>query len=748
MEEINMKLLRVKDVKKEIRNKAVKMDDKELFLSNAYNEYLSQMIKGVSMEDDELSAKMFVGNNSDTAFTDGKVTNININNPYVKGLSRQEKHDIYTGLNLHEGGHIIFTDFQLMKKSDEALKGGYLYPSVGIDEAELLDFIVKSGNDTSSIRMLYDRLDNIIEDGFVDRAVMRVAPGYAPCLQKVRELDKDMLKPYEELVAMKLPETEIFTSLVFAYAYLGIKTYNPEIKDEVIKAVEEIIPYIDAAVWEYAPMLRKISVNRVFCKLFSFFKKSVQNSANQQQNKQKEHQNNQNQQSQTQGQQAGSQGQASSIPNSAPVQQPQSQNATDNQSNNSLSTQAVNNQSQSGQSQSESANTQEGNQGPSNQDRPLSVEEIKALKDALSQAGEKAPNTEKTEHKNTSSVSPNQSVINALKNGEKQQLGASATPLPSDSKRPSQEVINLCEKAAKEKVEQEQEKAISQNLKSMREGAFDEAELHKKVSSTIARMNISSVGEVLYEQKHKTLDLILKRLLKEFEKEIKDRQTGDTMTGLYSGKAITSGELYRHDKRIMNNKILPEDIPDMAVGVIIDCSGSMGGDKINRALECAYITYQFCKQLNIPIFVLGHNVHSSVCLYSAADESSLDGNDAKGRFSLKPGGCNRDGYALWDGIKKLEKIDAEQKVLFVISDGRPNDGMYKGDTAKADLQNCVKYGVKKDILTIAAAIDDADEIKHFYKDGVSEKNSAKYLDLSHLEKLPKSFVKILKSMLD
>lgn len=107
-------------------------------------------------------------------------------------------------------------------------------------------------------------------------------------------------------------------------------------------------------------------------------------------------------------------------------------------------------------------------------------------------------------------------------------------------------------------------------------------------------------------------------------------------------------------------------------------------------------------------------------------------------------GCNRDGYAVWFCIKKLEKITADQKILMIISDGRPNHNGYGLESGRMDCQAAVKHGIKKGITTIAASIGDPTGVRSVYKDDISEKSSAEFLDLTDLQKLPKAFVNIIK----
>lgn len=795
-------ILSQKEIRRAINNRVDTLTDKEVFLSKAYSDFLSQMLRGVTMEDSKLSSVMFEGSKEGAiAYTDGSTCHIAFESAMTEGHDRRERNLIYTGLNLHESGHVVFTDFKLGQKAQESLVYNHLlYPSVGKTGNDLEDFLVENPGATTPIASLYHRLDNCIEDGFIDRAVCNLCPGYAPALIYVDKTDAADFMSAESMRLKGISNVDIFINLVLGYARHGKKFYEAGSADPVVEAFEDISDLIDKAVIEYSPTARKKLVNEVFCTLFQFIKDEVENQPPQNggghgDGQQGEGQSGQGQQGQ--GQSGGSSG--GGQPDSKNPGQEEGQDGSSEGGQSSSQSQGNSDgqsQSQNGQTASSGQNSPSGNGNGT----PSGGASTQQLLDAIKNAANNAHQSEKSEHKNP--TSPDRNLISSLKkeqNGSKDKKGdkqdgsqvgnnKESDPVqkenkssadaskdkPSedenskDGKKPNGEkdgkdtsadkasdkpntmddvLKSICEKAAADAVQKEQEKAIQEELKDMRKDAFKEAPIHH-VNSTVVRVSPTSDGKDEYEAKHHDLDLILKRLLKEFEKEIKDRQTGETMTGLYNGKSVTSRELYRFDKRIMSNKILPEDIPDMAVGIVIDCSGSMHGNKIARAKESAYITYMFCQRLSIPCFVIGHDVSCGVELLSVADENSIDHKDAQRIFSLRSGGCNRDGYALWYATKKLEKLQSDQKVLFVISDGRPNDGGYSGDIAKEDMQACVKYGVKHHILTIAAAIDDADAIHHYYKDGVSEKNSAKYLDLSDLDKLPKAFVKILKKMLD
>lgn len=667
-------MLNQRDLKRAIFEKQEKLADEEIFLSPQYEMFLSQMTEGTVSANEGLQAKV-INSGEDIAFTDGKTVSINYSSHYMQNKTRLQKHMLFCGLNMHECGHLLFTDFPLNQKVREMIQQGIIYPSIDMDtDAEELQKFLDTDTDSRTIvAKLFHELDNCIEDGFVDRAVRKVAPGYASSLQYMREVDHLDIRPYKDLKAEKTSKEDLFTVMVLNYAYQGVEIFEKGDTDDVIEAFEEVKPLIKQTVFEYSPMKRKKCVWTVFTKLFRFYQK-------------------QSQKQQPQGQQ--SQG-----------QQPQGQ------------------QSQGQQSQGQ-----------------------QALKDLIKSITDSMPKTEKNNHYNTP-TQPSTKVLQEVKAaaGNEKDTASDSAKQPESSTEFNQIMEQIARSQVCEQQEREIQSQLSCNIKAFLDGEKD----HKNVPGKVIRVGGDSSSAVAaYEKQAPELNRIVTRLEREFKKEIKNRQLGDTLTGLYAGKRFNARDAYRYDKRVMSRKIAPEDIPDMAVIVLIDLSGSMSGQRLETAKQCAYITYRFCIDLGIKVSVIGHHaLGDTVELVSVADENSLDRKDEIRIFGLAANGCNRDGYALRYCEKKLEKIQADQKLLMIISDGLPNHNGYGLESGQKDCQQVVREGLKAGIFTIAAAIGDADSVKSVYKDGVSEKNSATYLDISDLEKLPKAFVKIIKEKL-
>ena len=744
-------MLSQKELKREIFSQKEKLKDHELFVSDSYNKFLTQMQDGIT--ECKSGCEAFMTENTESiAYTDGTRIYISYDSLLSKGHNRKERHLIYCGLNLHECGHLLFTDFQLMMKSMEALKKGEMYPTPEDNPylQKLRNFLYTTGNE-QYILPIFKKLDNCIEDGFVDRAVMAMVPGYARCLRYVRNEDNSLEKmTYKEMVDKKCPRVHIFIAMTLFYARHGLLLFDNSDSGELIDSFKEVMPVIKKAVFSASPFQRKKMVWKVMCYLYNFIeidnnqqKKNSQNGAQQGNNSQNGAQQGNNSQSGTQ------QGNSTQ----SGTQQGNSTQSGTQQGNNSQSGTQQGNSTQSGTQQGNSSQSgaQQGNnsQGGAQQGNGSGCgESSQSIQEALKQADAAMRNTESTKHNNT--VNPNEQVMSALENKLNSASGKSSEEKKADEtgNLACPELDSIANKVAEEKIFQKQEDEIKKDMSQKVTSYLSDAPIHRGIHAKCTRAGVTERATSSYEKEHRELDSIVTRMITEFEKEIKERQTGDTLTGLYTGKRFEAREAYRYDKRVMSRKILPEDIPDMAVGILVDCSGSMGGDKIHYAIQSAYITYSFCKRLQIPVFVVGHTTSGNdVSLISVADENSLDNNDKIRIFDLRSQNCNRDGYALKYCMEKLKHIVAEQKLMMIISDGCPNHTGYHINEGRADCQAIVKDGIKNGITTIAAAIDDAVNVQSVYKKGISEKNSAEYLDLSDLRKLPKAFVKIIKKRL-
>ena len=187
---------------------------------------------------------------------------------------------------------------------------------------------------------------------------------------------------------------------------------------------------------------------------------------------------------------------------------------------------------------------------------------------------------------------------------------------------------------------------------------------------------------------------------------------------------------------------LPADEQRLAVGLLIDESGSMGwGDRITHARKTAIVLYDFCVSLGIPVTIYGHSTdYRGVALYSYAEFDSVDENDRYRLMDMIDRNGNRDGAALRFVAEHLAKRPENRKLLILISDGQPADDGYYGTEAEADLRGIKQEYARQNIVLFAAAIgEDKDAIQRIYQEG--------FLDITRLDDLPKNLTLLVKQYL-
>ena len=700
-----------RELQRALNAKKNSLSDDDIFLSDAYSDMLLHMQHGILKRLKEDNGKVVLkglgsGEDASIAFTDGTDTYLNYEHPRISPLTRNEKHLFFLGLSLHEFGHRLLTDFGVMKQAQDAVSNNTMYPMPTGNPfvKETLEALANGTKASENLKMICHDLFNIIEDGFVNRAITALCPGYGSCLTyevKVNSTyDCCSLAKMREL---KLPDHEILSYLIFFYVVHGYEAYNAETEDDdLIKYMDELKPYLFKAVYESKPLKRVQYMNDAFCYTLHVIKEM----AKEQKEKTEQPQN--------------------------PPEKPEESPKNDSNGNAGKEDTKPQNEPQN-----------ESNGGANAQDESFERE----FEELVSDIAKSMQSSEKSEHQNM--ASPKLQTLGEVNEAINNANPSSASEGAVDESEMERQIETIAENIATEEIGKEQEQAIQEA-----NGQFAKAPqslpIHYDVKAKIIRVNVSEHAKEEYNRVHKELDIIVTRFVKEFEKELKDLQLGDNLNGCFAGKRLDTNHLYRQDRRIFSQKKLPMDIPNMAIGILIDGSGSMSnGNKISVAIESAYITYQFCRRLHIPVFVFSHNTEGKfVRLFCAADEMSLDDNDKYRIFGLTAASTNRDGFALRYCLDKLDKTSAKDKIMFVSSDGLPNHGTYKLLEGRADCQDAVHSAIKKGITTITAGLGaDAHCIKRVYQEGRSKNDCARFLDLTDISKLPKAFIKIIKEKL-
>ena len=133
------------------------------------------------------------------------------------------------------------------------------------------------------------------------------------------------------------------------------------------------------------------------------------------------------------------------------------------------------------------------------------------------------------------------------------------------------------------------------------------------------------------------------------------------------------------NERVFKTKIENKTL-DAAITVLVDMSGSMGGDKAYYALASTLLLNEVCTTLNIPLEILGfsdgyygHSIQPIMFVYKNFSDFKVSSDNLKEYFSLSSihMNGNPDGENILWAHDRLVKRKEKKKIMVVMSDGSP-----------------------------------------------------------------------------
>lgn len=203
------------------------------------------------------------------------------------------------------------------------------------------------------------------------------------------------------------------------------------------------------------------------------------------------------------------------------------------------------------------------------------------------------------------------------------------------------------------------------------------------------------------------------------------------------GSGITSSRLGDPKRRWWHRDIPGEDVPDLAVLLLIDGSGSMYGPRCRAAMESAVILHEVLAAQDITHAVALHRA----CFEEPVMEAHIllpfgaRGDEKYNLMQIDAGGDNRDGLALFWAERYIKKhTENDKRLILVLSDGWPEHeyDAYHPPVSDKDTANAAAKIIKRGTDIIAVALDKEGETETY--DALSEiyPNLVSCSDLSRL----------------
>ena len=689
----------------------------------------------------------------DGADTNNQAIRINAGNPVVtKERGRENRYQIVCGLFAHELGHVLYTDFLCFQSYFNALKDERWYPAAPdlstakdkLNERAVWDYVCADEiNKKLFLKVAHD-IWNVLEDGYIEHRFLNQFPGTLGYgLEILRKRQWKMMPTVTQIKEQEEEGGHIFRSILqvmLSYALFGEIKYGDEpLTDERIQAVFGLIAQIDQAVMVKSAKSRCDVVNTILVRLWDYTRDYLEEL--------KKHRDEMTAAGQSiSAEELLEAGLGSLIGTSTSATGCVSRPVTDEEDSEEISSeQTAGNRAKThadakeaeGDSESgEADGTGENESEDENEDASGKTSgEGESDDDSvipLSKMGN-AGKRKTTEHEQgriplsqTSSVSnPVGGTVNRDEDYERECDERAAADI-------ERMLDKMAERSACEQLENERLQELNETAQNISYG-----NIHEGVEIRVKR--ISSVDEELveqYDQVAGSLLAISKQMQKSLIKQLKESRRGGKMTGLLMGRRLDTHALCRNDGEVFYKNSLPNEIPEMAVGLLLDESGSMSScDRCTYARATAIILYDFCRGLDIPVMIYGHSTgydssqRDTVDLYSYAEFESIDQDDQYRMMDISARGGNRDGAALRFVAEQLSKRPEEIKILMIVSDGQPADTGYSGTAAEEDLRGIRQEYQRKNVIFVAAAIgDDKQNIERIYGDS--------FMDITDLNQLP------------
>ena len=699
-----------KKLKQMIREEKSSITDQEFFTSSAFHQYLTSQARAAPGRYCYGLQALISWDESDgaaLAYTDSYKIYLNAANHVTQSFpSRFLRALSLVGMTGHETAHLLFTDFTTRNLYLTNLGNGSFYPedpSVELpvyqkNQTEILDALQEKDKAVSlTLQTCAASLQNILEDIYIEAKMCAAFPGSfrkgiqlnnLRMLEQIPDLHEQLSRDYQPFT--------IATNLLLAYCRSGTISNRFHSGSEYLDVLTDGMEYIDTAL-EAPSIKERLTATNCLLILFWDFIKPLLEEMREKLEKKNETEATEELQDLLDQQIAG----GTPLPLGK------------------------------GGAEVKNIPAAKGGAGTDPQDTDFSSSEGRqeSLKEAEKVMAEEGGRI---------ALAKTSAILDGNDPGvtyAPQYAGTGYEDAASD-------IARVLKEAAAEKAQEAYEQQLSEELqKAANEIHYGNA--HAGVHVTIHR--IQEISDHLIRQYEEVAPPLLrasKRLQSTILPLLKEEAEGGKQKNLLYGRRLDMRSFHHQDGSFFIRTRLPADEQRLAVGLLIDESGSMGwGDRITHARKTAIVLYDFCVSLGIPVTIYGHSTDCrGVALYSYAEFDSVDEKDRYRLMDMIDRNGNRDGAALRFVAEHLAKRPEKRKLLILISDGQPADDGYYGTEAEADLRGIKKEYARQNIILFAAAIgDDKDAIQRIYQEG--------FLDITRLDDLPKNLTILVKQYL-
>lgn len=731
--------------------------EEEFWKLKSVNNYFTKLSRNVTSKYKSIKPvfTQFVlddSENADAAYTDGLNTVINPINSMFEGYNRKERFALCVGLQAHECGHILFTNFKVLKEVFQKR------------DMSLLDFS-NCSKEFEEWSQKYERIflkllkdcSNIVEDPYVEYRIVKQYQGsFKTGIDSLRELLSDeLIKNYNEYLSIKDTSETIsfdFRNLLLMQAR---KCLPEELKfeDEWIE-VQEL--FNNLYKYPYPNTIERLNITLQMLDIL--FEKYIKEQFTPKPPKKVSAANNSSNDENNNSSNTENSEENSSDDNS-------SKDETLDSPEDNCDTYSANTDSEGESGESDTSPASNGSEPDSDDEDDLSdIDDFEESETDCSE-NDTDENTTVDDESNNSEFDDfdlEQAIEDML--DKLSENSAMPTDMEDDKMSDSEGIegdeddynssFDDLEKAESQKNNPDE--VLDDMLDTSLKNDFDEIE-HKETLLDILEysencnagydyeeIDIDCIDEDAYIADKETIKLPAKIAANKIrDKVFQKKKSHKNNRQLKGSKVDVKAFAQRNnesDLAIFSNHSKPNKMPHMCISTVVDCSGSMCGSRIAAARRMALLVENFATQLQIPCSCIGHSTDGycfskeNVEIYKVFDFNHSK-QEVKKISELSAKNNNRDGFAFRYALNKIKKRPEPFKVIIIISDGLPAAQMYFGKVGKTDIQNFLMEAKKSGISVLSFNIgSDQKALEDIYGDIV---------DCSNLDDAPKNIAEAL-----
>lgn len=738
-----------REIRRAIRKKRTDIRLEDIVKSKAFKDYITSgmltLFKKHKREPNLNYKVYYKEGDMTTALTNNKEIIVNAANSLFTKRDELDEPlsvsvDHILGVMFHEAGHVLYTNFSVLRKYKEQFRDGKLVISsieLSKEEKKSLKEINNLLNDNRSnvvlgvsltktkafIYNIFNWLNNAIEDGRIEKTLLdRDADfgGYCNGLIGLRNKQKD------EIIGSNIQDIEKYLNACFEYAKYGTSTTYT---GDVFPELEEAKPIIDIMLdCKEAMKFTEYTVELICIAYPNLIKPLLTDQTDDQSDDDQSNDNSQGDSSNND-ENSDTDNSSSGQSNGESGDDESQENTEDNGSGGSSETEEEQddaNNSESGDS-SEADDDQEGSSGDSsNEESDEDENEDSSNQDDSTDGDNSNDQSDSSKEDELDNIMDNLPETTPLPEYDNMGVESSNGSL-EESMQPTPDFVG---EAARESVEEE-----------------INGEINKMISDSTAPLGCSRVT-VIDDLPDVSLspnqDAFLnnnRSLFKKVGREIENHLKSDMRTGSnkrkFSGKKFRAEKLVNRDYRYFENTATKRDIPETAVGILIDQSGSMYGEQIRCATYAAMGMYKTLAELeHFDVAIYGHtSTYNEVIINRYIDFGFKPKDPIKVLAGIYSDGGNIDEVAVTALGERLKSQMVDKKIMIIISDGLPHSMIGHAETRLRDL---VKEYVKGGFNVFVAALgSDKAKIDKIYED-------VSFIDITDPSELPTNMLRAIK----